>query len=251
MERFGRLLVKFSFCCFCLILISCSHTIEFPTSRFAVPYVATDSLKGNVNVHISDPASITVATNLDGNPPTHGPVSINTDGVDDITDLISADGIGIGVELAIAGPLEIFYDTKMAGLRWQVLGHGGGAGTWVASIQGGLTGFEETTSQSDYSASSKVKSTQKGISVGRQGERVLGYVSYLEETHSVETNISNSNGSFGPYDDSGKHKIYSVGMSTYSSHFLIGIEYSYANIEWDTNISDVHEAVGLRVGFAW
>lgn len=251
MGGFNHIFVKLGFALCSLFLISCSHTIEFPTSRFAVPFVSPDSLKGNVNANISDPASITVATNLDGNPPTHGPVSVNTDNVDDLSDLISADTFSVGIELTILGPVEIFYDSKMAGLRWQVLGHGGGPGTWVASIQGGATSFEETTNQSDYSASSKVKSTQKGLSIGRQGEKVLGYVSYLEEDHSVETSISNSNGAFGPYDDSGKHKIYSIGMSTYSSHFLIGLEYSYANIEWETDVSDVHESLGLRLGFAW
>lgn len=148
------------------------------------------------------------------------------------------------------------HDQLSIGARFQFLNHGAGPDTWVASIQGAIGQREDSTttgnSSSTSEAKSKIKTTQAGISLGYKLAHIVPYISYIHESHEVKTDVTNSHGSFGPYDDKGTHQYYSIGVASHGRGLTYGIEYNRINIDWErAESTKPQDALGLKLGFAW
>ena len=230
------------------VLSACTHTIDFSTSHFAVPHVSEKQFGGNAYASSAQVSKITVVSSLDGNPPTNS-IAINED--EDVTSLLLLDDIAAGFDMALIGPMELFYEDGRAGLRIQFLGHGSGAGSFVGSIQGAYDTFDEASSSDSYQVDSNVETTQYGMSLGKKTDNIIVYVSYIHEKHKIDTTVVNGSGSFGPYNDEGIHKTYSFGLSSHRPGLLAGIEYNYVDMAWNDSTTDTQESLGLRLGFEW
>ena len=119
-------------------LMGCSHTVDFRSSHFAVPHVADEQWQGQVAFSSAQPTEITLIADKESNPPDRT-IDINDDTSEEgfFETLFVLDTFGLETDLTLFPQVELYlYGTSNFGLRWQFLGHGNGAGKWVASIQG-------------------------------------------------------------------------------------------------------------------
>jgi hypothetical protein len=236
-----------------LVLSACTHTINLRANHFATPIVGDNQWSGHVAMVGTASTSVTVINDITSNPPSRTTLVINKD----ITaaDLFLINNLGIDASLSVAKSLELYVDSSLLGLRWQLLNHGASTDAWAMAVQGGLGSSSKTTAEGTNpvsSATSKVSTTQAGLSIGYKTAQVVPYISYVHETYEIATSVTNSGGSFGPYTDKGAHDYYSVGISTHGKGFRGAIEYSMININWDRATQQNYQnAVGVKVGGAW
>ncbi|WP_374074759.1 hypothetical protein [Bdellovibrio bacteriovorus] len=239
-----------------LVLLSgCSHTINFRASHFAVPVTGENQWSGHVAAVGTAVTKITVVNNIETNPPTRDNLKVNDDV--DIGDLMMIHSVGIDASLTILKSLDITLDNSLFGLRYQFLNHGAGPQNWVASIQGAYGQRDSSTSEgtsggTTAEAKSKVTTSQAGISLGYKLEKIVPYISYIYESHEVKTDVTNTHGAFGPYNDKGIHQYYGIGLASHGKGLVYGIEYNRINIDWDRAINhEPQDALGIKFGFAW
>lgn len=246
--HFLFLLLAFSF------FTACSHTVDFRTAHFQKPTVNEKQWGGTVAVSMSPPTQVEIISNRTSNPPGRV-VTINED--IDVGSLLLLDDINIEAGIAVVHSLELYYQADVAGLKWQFLNPGGAKNTWVASIFAGYGTWSSTSGGSSDEAVSDVKTTQYGTSIGYQFDKTVVYVSYIQDSHDVETNVTNSNGNFGPYEDKGVHKAVGIGLSAVFNHFRLGLEYNLVTSDWSTenndfnDLSESQDGLGVQLGFTW
>lgn len=235
---------------------NCSHTVDFRSSHFAVPHVNEKQWAGNVSMSVAKPTEVTLISDSESNPPGRN-VSVNEDvSLESIFEIMfTIDMYGVEFDLTVAPQLEFYTSGNVYGLRWQFLGYGSGANSYVASLQGGVGNFASSSgsrenSPKDY-ARSDIRTTQMGLSVGYKWDKVLVYGSYVQDQHEATTSVENDNGDFGPYTDSGEHGIVSLGVSSHSSSTLFGVEINGVNAKWNDSVSDTSESIGVRIGYQW
>lgn len=229
---------------------SCSHTVDFPTGHFAVPYVSENRFGGSFSGSSAQSTAITFIEDYETTPPTRGTVQINKDV--DFADFLLVDDIGVEIDLSLGTlPVEYFKAGGVSGLRWQVIGHGSGKDHLVASIQAGVGSFSSSSSKSTASVSSKVNTNQMGASVGYKKEDMIIYVSHLKNDHKVDTTVVNASTTYDGYQDTGVHTTTAIGLSTYAKGFLMSLEYNNTNIEWNSSVTDTQGNWGFRLGYSW
>lgn len=239
-----------------LVLTSgCSHTINFRASHFATPVTGENQWSGHVALVGAAATKITVVNDIETNPPNRDILKVNDDV--DVADLFMLNSVGVDASLTVLKSLDITLDNSLFGLRYQFLNHGAGPQNWVASIQGAYGQRDSSTSEGNSGgttaeAKSKVTTSQAGLSLGYKLEKIVPYVSYIYESHEVKTDVTNTHGSFGPYNDKGIHQYYSIGLSSHGRGLVYGIEYSRLNIDWErAPTMEAQDALGLKIGFAW
>lgn len=240
-----------------LSLSACSHSISMRASHFNMPVVSNEQWQGHAAVVFTSDTRVTLVNDINANPPLRDKVQINSDV--DAGDLFGANNIGFDASLSIFKGIEVYLENFLWGARFQFLNHGTQNRVWVGSIMGAYGTKNETTTDdfyignntTDAKAKSEVTTSQAGISVGYKYEHIVPYFSYIYEAHKVKTNITSTNGTFGPYDDEGNHNYYSVGLSTHQKGLRAAIEYSHINIKWDRSNQESQDAFGLKIGFAW
>lgn len=237
-----------------LMLSACSHTINFRASHFAIPVTGEDQWSGHVAATGTAISKITVVNDMTSNPPNTNPVRINAD--IDAGDIVGVNYIGFDASLTLLKRLDLILDNSLLGLRVQVLNHGAGPENWVAAIHGAMGNRDVKNSQESSGntseAKSEVKTTQLGVSVGYKFAAVIPYVSYIHEKHETSTRVTNTHGSFGPYENNGTHQYYSIGLTTYQKGLRFGLEYNRINLDWKNALdSEWQDAIGVKLGFAW
>lgn len=233
-----------------VLSVSCSHTVDFKTSHFAVPHVNENNWGGSVSASVGAPSKITFVDDISTNPPTRNGLGINEDV--DLGTLLLLDTIFVEAELGLGSTgVELFHEKGVNGLRWQFWGFGGGKNHWVATVQAGAGSFsDKTTENTDY-ANTKITSRQKGMSIGYKSEKTIAYASYIKNEHSGSTDVVSSNGTFGPYSDEGTHQHYALGVSTYGPGLILGVEYNYVQLDWEGVTRENQETVAARIGYSW
>lgn len=238
-------------------LAACSHTVDFRSSRFAVPHVKENQWQGSVTFGVADSTKITLISDRESNPPGRT-ISVNQDVSYEslIETLFTFDKYGILFDITLFPQVEFFGDDQgLYGLRWQFLGNGSATNVFVASLQGGIGSFTESTgSELDATpdlAKSDISTTETGLSVGYKWDKAIGYVSYLQDKHTAKSTVTNTHGTFGSYTDKGNHNIISVGISSHSSAFMFGVEYNLLDIAWNGLPSEKQESFGFRAGYSW
>ena len=236
-----------------VLLSSCSHTINFRASHFAVPITGENQWDGHVAIVGSSVTKVTVVNDTSANPPRRDSILINSDV--DAGDLVAANNVGVDLSLSVLKSLDVYLDNSLLGLRWQFLNHSAKSDVWVASVQGAY-GTKSTSTSTTYGndsadSDSDVKTQQVGASVGYKLARVVPYISYIHETHDVSTKVNNNHGDFGPYSDKGTHAYTTVGVSSHGKGLVYAVEYNFITIDWDRSKRDYQNAVGIKLGFAW
>jgi len=236
-----------------ILLSSCNHTINLRANHFATPIVGENVWSGHFAGVATSSTSITVVNDITSNPPNRSSLVINKD--INAADLFLINNIGVDVSLSVIKSLEVYVESSVLGLRWQILNHGAATDVWTMAIQGGIGSSVKATSEGSNvvsTASSKVTSNQAGVSIGYKSSTVVPYISYVHDTYDVATSVTNGNGSFGPYTDKGTHDTYSVGLTTHGKGFRGAIEYSMINIDWDrATQKNYQNAIGGKLGYAW
>ncbi|WP_374029114.1 hypothetical protein [Bdellovibrio bacteriovorus] len=235
-----------------VVLSGCGHTINFRASHFAVPMTGEEQWSGHVAPVVASATKVNVINDITSNPPLRSEVRIN----EDITagDLIYVTNIGLDASVNVLKGTDIILDNSLLGLRFQFLNHGVKENAWVAALHGAIGKRNVSTSETSGTTSdadSDVSSTQAGISLGYKYAFFVPYLSYIYESHDVSTKVTNSHGSFGPYDDKGVHQYYSLGVTTHGKGLRFAVEYNYINIKWDNSDNKSQNTLGLKVGFAW
>lgn len=234
---------------FGLLAAGCTHTINLRSSHFAVPVVSEKQWSGYFEGVGTAVTKVTLVNDLTTNPPDRTDVKINADV--DAADIFMVNNISVDAGVSIFPALELYFGGALTGLRWQFLNPGASVGTWVAALQGSYGSSNVSTTNGDAEAKSKVNTTQGGLSIGYITAQVVPYFSYIYENHSVTTDVTNTSGSFGPYSDSGLHKYYSLGISSYQRGFSYALEYSLIDISWDRSEHTSQNALGFKLGYAW
>ena len=245
---------------------ACSHTIDFRASHFAIPIVSDEQGGGYFSISGSQPTKVKVISDRASNPPGRD-FAINEEDIaeDFFETLFAVDLIGIELGVSVLPSLEIYtYGGSLFGLKWQLIGDSKQGNGLVASIQGGYGKFSTTSSSGSTTTTEEAKSavttTQYGGSLGYKAGSAVFYVSHIQNAHSVETDVVNPSGTFGPYEDSGIHGSTSIGISTYAKALLIGLEYTITKAVWDPDTTlapnhngaeDQSEGGGIRIGLKW
>lgn len=235
-------------------MTGCAQTVDLRASHFAVPTVGDRSFSGHANLAAVSKTRVRLVENYQSNPPVDGEVKINEDA--SVSDFIfPVSNLSLDLRLALAAGAELYSQGSKVGLRWQVLNHGAGDHKWVAAIQGASGSFRSTTSvgssPSTSEASSQVKTTQGGFSLGYRFQEVTPYVSYIYENHEATTDVKNPNGTFGPYLDSGYHQYISIGLTSSGTGFSFGLEVSSVMIAWSGGVTAHQSSTGARLGWSW
>lgn len=236
-----------------LSLAGCAQTIDVRASHFAVPIVPDRSFSGHVALAAVSKTRVRLLENYQSNPPVDGVTKINEDAsVSDVIFPIS--NLSLDLRLALAGGAEIYSHGSSFGLRWQLLNHGAGPDKWVAAIHGASGTFRTTTSVGNPSTaevSSQVKSGQGGLSIGYRFRDVTPYVSYIYEHHDAASDVKNTGGTFGPYEDSGYHQYATFGITSSGPGLSFGVEVSSIMMAWSGGTTAQQTSTGLRLGWAW
>lgn len=242
-----------SFLIVAIFFSSCSHTLDFRASHFAVPITADKQWDGHIALVGSSVTKITVVNDMSANPPVRRDVKINEDV--EIGDFLYFNNLGLDFSLSVLNGLDFYTDNALLGLRYQFLNHNSAPQNWVAAVQiAGGSKSDTTTDEasgSRSSATSDIKTLQGGVSFGYKLEKFVPYFSYLREAHKVSTKVSNNHGSFGDYQDKGKHQYYSIGLASHGKGFVWALEYSYINIKWDRSDRESQSAYAAKLGYAW
>ncbi|UXR64592.1 hypothetical protein EZJ49_16130 [Bdellovibrio bacteriovorus] len=241
-----------------LSLSACSHSISLRASHFNMPVVVNEQWQGHAAIVMASETRVTLVNDINANPPLRDKVLINND-VDASDFVAGANNVGFDASLSVFKGLELYVENFLWGARFQFLNHGTQNRVWVGSIMGAYGTKSETTTDefsvgsntTDAKAKSDITTSQAGISLGYKYEYVVPYFSYIYEAHNVKTNITSTNGTFGPYKDDGIHGYYSLGLSTHQKGFRAAIEYSHIDIKWDRSDRETQEAFGLKLGYAW
>lgn len=239
-----------------LFLSSCAHTIDLRTSHFLTPTVSEGQWGGSVSLSGAQPSKITLVNDITTNPPTRTGVKIN----DDITvsDLFMLSGFGFDLNLSPYPSLEIFIDNYTLGLKWQFLNYGfvddGVVGSFIGAYGGKSTTIDVSSSgQPGSHSTSNVSTLRLGASVGYQFVHAFKwspYLSIIHEQHNAKTEVDNSYGHFGAYENSGRHEVLSVGASTVGKGLKMALEYNFIQLNWD-DVNANQNTVGFLIGGEW
>lgn len=234
---------------------ACTHTIKFRTSHFALPITAEHQWGGQVAASSSSVTAVTLVNDFTSNPPTRTKVRVNEDAdAEDVFFLGIFSSVGLHGNLAVLNSLDVFIENSILGLRWQFLNHGSTSETWVAALQGGVGNRSESESIEGggniSSVSSKIRTTQAGISIGYQYAQVVPYISYIQEKHEVTTDIDNQGGTFN-YEDNGTHQHISLGITKKPKDLTYAFELTHTLINWDRGTPTTQNGLAAKLGFAW
>lgn len=234
-------------------LAGCAQTIDVRASHFAVPIVPDRSFSGHATLAAVSKTRVRLLENYHSTPPVDGATKINEDAsVSDVFFPIS--NLSLDLRLALAGGAELYSHGSAFGLRWQILNHGAGPDKWVAAIHGASGTFRTTLSTGSpptAEASSQVKTGQGGVSVGYRFHDVTPYVSYIYEHHDASSDVKNTGGTYGPYEDSGYHQYATFGVTSSGTGFSYGVEISSISMVWNGSTTAQQTATGIRLGWAW
>lgn len=238
-------------------LSACSHTIKFRASHFAIPITSEKQWGGQLAISGTSVTAVTLVNDYTSNPPVRDTVRINSSTDLDVDDALFGGAfstLGLDGNLSLLNSLDLYLENSIFGLRWQFLNHGKSEETWVAALQLGVGNRSESqsndTSGTTASVASKIHTTQTGITVGYQFEKVVPYFSYVQERHAVTTDIDNIGGNFS-YNDSGTHECYAIGLTKKMKDLTYAFEYTHLNIDWNRAKKETQGAVGAKIGFAW
>ena len=239
---------------FPFLFVACSHTIEFRASHFATPVVSASPWQGQVSLVSAGYTKVSVINDITVSPPSRSAPRINES--ISPSDLLLVGVLGVDLSLSVLSGLDFYIENSLFGIRYQILNSGDHENVWVGAIHGAYGEKQKTTStlQSNIesSAESKVISSQAGVSLGYRFSRIVPYFSYIHELNQVSTAVKNAGGTFGPYDDEGKHSYYSFGVSSPPERGLsYAIEYNMIDISWDRAERAYQNAIGVRLGYRW
>ncbi len=234
---------------------SCAHVIEFRSSHFLTPTVSDQQWGGSFSLSAATPSKVRVVDNISGNPPVVGNVVVN----DDITisDALLLGKLGMDFNLSLFPSLEAYLTGSTYGLKWQFMNHAKYDHNWVGSLMVGLGGRSisdsiEQSGQPEEKVTSKVSTQKVGLSLGyAKSKSFTPYVSYVHEQHKVKTEVDNSHGHFGPYENEGQHDYATIGLSTKYDGILAAIEYNFIFLDWKDAEYKKHNTIGLLFGIQW
>lgn len=247
--------MRFIFLLALLILFtSCSHTLEFRASHFATPVASSHPWQGLVSLVSAGNTKVTVINDITTNPPGRSRLAIN-ESVSP-SELLLVGHLGIDLSLGVLTGLDLFIENSLLGVRYQILNPGDQEDVWVGAIHGAFGEKNQSTvksqSNNESSAESKIITAQAGVSLGYRFSEWIPYFSYIHELNQVSTKVKNPNGTFGPYDDEGKHSYYSFGVTSPPQRgFSYAIEYNMIDISWDRADRAYQNAIGARLGYRW
>ena len=76
------------------------------------------------------------------------------------------------------------------------------------------------------------------------------YISVIQEQHDTKTEVDNSYGHFGVFENSGRHDYISIGVSTVGKGLKAALEYNYIQLKWD-DVSAKQNTFGILLGAEW
>lgn len=232
-----------------LALSSCTHTIEFRSSHFLTPTVSDQQWGGSINFSGATPSKVTIIDNMSSNPPTNN-VRVNEDVT--ASDVLLFNKLGFDLNLSVAKSLEVFTTGPVYGLKWQFLNHAHYEESLVASVLAGFGGRKVETEDGNDKASSKVTTARYGASLGYAvSKKFVPYVSYVHEDHKTKTEVENSFGNFGDYENKGKHNYATVGISTDLGGLKLAAEYNFVMLDWQNAEYKKHNTLGVLAGVQW
>ncbi len=229
----------------------CGHTINFRAAHFVTPVTGENSGDGHIAGVAHAITQVTLVNDFTTNPPDRTSVKINDSEDFDFMDILPLGNIGYDLSVATFKGLDVVLENNVVSLKYQLINQGAQPNSWVASIQAGLGQRTSNSKDDTAEARSIIKTNVRAISIGYTFEKLVPYVSYYQETHDVETNVTNSNGEFGPYSDRGAHSAIAVGVSAYRGRWIMAGEYNRINIKWDRSEATPQDAAGFKLGFAW
>ncbi len=247
MKRFVLLL------CLCF-LMGCTHTIRMRSSHFNTPITSEKLFGGHFGAVGATPTTVTLINDITTNPPLRSEVKVNEDLK--VSDLLLISNIGYDFSLGIGHSVELTASDSEYGVKWQFLNPGAKAGSVVGAVRAGLGSKTATTSTTsgdvECRASSSITLEQGGISFGYMvKESFVPYISYVNDSISVTTNVTNGFGAFNDYKDKGIHSITSLGFANGSPGFDYAIEYNMIDIKWDRADRKYQNSVGFKLGARW
>lgn len=231
-----------------LLFSACSHTIDLRSAHFLTPMTSNEQWGGSLAVSASQPTKVTLVDNITANPPTRTGVKINEDV--DPGDVLLFNYIGLDLRLAVLPGVEAVLDNHTFGLKWQFLNHQKDDAVLASVLAAYGTRDDETTSGSAESKT-RLATYRGGLSVGYGFKGWAPYVSYVYDEYKARTEVQNSSGSFGPYEDTGKHHNYSVGLSTRGPGLNAALEYNYLVMRWNDGGEAYQDSVGVLLGVEW
>ena len=233
------------------LLVGCgTHTIDFKATHFVTPLAGQETWQGHIaGVAPSAVTEVTLINDIKTNPPSRNTVNFNQDL--DIGDILIFTHLGADAALTVSKGWDIVLDDSVFNLKYQFLNQEAQPHSWVASVQGGMGTYKKNTTDQTAEAKSNIKTTSAAFSVGYALEKAVPYISVLRQWHDVSTNVTNSNGSFGPFDDKGVHDSLAIGATSRERGFLWSIEYNFITMKWDRPAQGYHEVLGFRLGYAW
>lgn len=239
------------------LLPACSHTIDLRTSPFMSPLTENEPLKGRFSVTIHNPARITLIESTSATPPTEGNIKIDEDvAVEDVFFGNVANSVGLDGALGIWQGLSAYKSGINWGLKYQFINHGSQTDVWVAAAQVSLYGGqdkEETTelNSDTIKTKSEVTNQQYGLSIGYKFPVWTPYFSAVVDEFKSKVSITNNQTAYSPYEDTGRHTNYSLGIASTQQGIDYGLEYTYSDIKWDRGGNGFHKTLAGRLGFSW
>lgn len=218
-----------------------------------MPVIAERQWGGHVAAVGTGLTKVTLINDIESNPPARTTLKVNEDV--NVGDVLLINNLGLDAGLSVWQGVELFLDGSMGGFRWQFLNHGANENVWVGAIHGAYgertASTSSTNSGVESKATSKVKTSQAGISLGYKFRALVPYFSYIHEAAEVSTDVTNGAGHFGAYADNGTHENYSLGLSSFHQGFRYAIEYNVIHISWDRAARAYQNAAGVKLGFSW
>lgn len=240
--------MRFIFLALTLLLWGCSHTIDLRSAHFLTPMTSAEQWGGSFAVSASKPTKVTLIDDIGTNPPARTGVKINQDV--NAGDILLFNHIGLDLKLAVLPSLEVALDNHTAGLKWQFLNHRK-ENTLLASLLAAYGTRTDTTNSNGNESKTKLATTRAGISVGYGYTNWVPYLSYIYDEYKARTDVQNSSGNFGTYEDSGRHHNYALGISTRGAGFSFAVEYNHLVMKWDTADHAYQNSVGVLIGAEW
>lgn len=233
-----------------LFLTSCSHTIHLRASHFAVPVVANKTFSPRFDIVGTPTTKVTLVDDITTNPPTRTHIKINDDSAD-IAEMLFVNQLSLDGGMSLLGGTEVFFDGGLLGLRWQFLNHNANINKWVSSIHGAYGGSKLSRSINMDEATTDRKTNQVGLSIGYQNAVFTPYLSYIYEKNETKTDVRNTYGTFGPYEDKGIHQYVAIGIAKTSPGFSIALELNLVDAFWNKTDRQSQLAGAARIGYHW
>lgn len=233
-----------------LFLTSCAHSIHIRASHFAVPVVANRTFSPRFDIVGTSTTKVTLVDDMTTNPPTRTHIKINDDSAD-IAEMFFIHQLSFDGGFSLLGGTEVFFDGGLLGLRWQFLNHNHSTNKWVSSIHGAYGSSKISRNINNDEAATDRITNQAGLSVGYQNANFTPYLSYIYEKNETKTNVRNTYGTFGPFEDKGIHQYLAIGIAKTSLGFSVALELNLIDALWNKVDRQSQLAGGARIGYHW